>query len=365
MLRYAHNDGTHFGFSYSLEFLVFNQQTHLAKAWVYNSNLHKKIVILFRNSQVELGGLSMMDKKEIVAKIKNWAKELGFTNCGIAKAEFLEEEAKNLENWLTNKYNGEMHYMHNHFDMRLDPRLLVPDAKSVISLTYNYFTDQPQNSNAPKISKYAYGVDYHFVVKDKLQLLFQKIQDEYGEISGRCFVDSAPILEHAWAKRSGNGWIGKHSLLINKQQGSFFFLSEIILDLELEYDNHIATNHCGTCTACIDACPTNAIVDNKVVDGSKCISYLTIELKDAMPAAFQEKMDDWMFGCDVCQDVCPWNRFSKKHTEPLFEPKPALLNMERREWHELSQETFNEIFKKSAVKRTKYEGLKRNIQFLK
>ena len=303
-------------------------------------------------------------KEKHSIQIKQWATELGFSHCGIAKAEFLEEEAPKLEEWLKRSYQGEMHYMENHFDMRLDPRILVPDAKSVISLTYNYYTDQKQNEDAPKISRYAYGEDYHHVVKDKLKILLQHMQETIGDLNGRCFVDSAPVMERAWASKAGIGWIGKHSLLINKTQGSFFFLAEIIVDAELEYDAHFATDHCGTCTACMDACPTNAIVENKVLDGSKCISYFTIELKDAIPTSYKNKFDDWMFGCDICQEVCPWNRFSKQHNEPKFTPNAKLLAMNRREWQEITEDVFNELFKKSAVKRTKYEGLKRNILFL-
>ncbi len=303
-------------------------------------------------------------KEKHSIQIKQWATELGFSHCGIAKAEFLEEEAPKLEEWLKRSYQGEMHYMENHFDMRLDPRILVPDAKSVISLTYNYYTDQEQNEDAPKISRYAYGEDYHHVVKDKLKILLQHMQETIGDLNGRCFVDSAPVMERAWASKAGIGWIGKHSLLINKTQGSFFFLAEIIVDAELEYDAHFATDHCGTCTACMDACPTNAIVENKVLDGSKCISYFTIELKDAIPTSYKNKFDDWMFGCDICQEVCPWNRFSKQHNEPKFTPNAKLLAMNRREWQEITEDVFNELFKKSAVKRTKYEGLKRNILFL-
>ena len=306
----------------------------------------------------------MVNSQKPSTLIKQWATELGFTHCGIAKAEFLEEEAPKLEAWLKRSYQGEMHYMENHFDMRLDPRILVPGAKSVISLAYNYFTEEKQHDDAPKISKYAFGEDYHHVVKDKLFLLLQKMQQEMGEINGRCFVDSAPVLERVWANKAGIGWIGKHSLLITKQQGSFFFLAELIVDIELEYDIAFATDHCGTCTACIDACPTNAIVENKVVDGSKCISYFTIELKDAIPMQYKDKFDDWMFGCDICQDVCPWNRFSKKHNEAKFTPNKKLLSMNRKEWKEITKEVFNELFRYSAVKRTKYEGLKRNLEFL-
>lgn len=296
--------------------------------------------------------------------LKKWATELGFLHCGIAKATFLNEEAPLLETWLKNNYQGEMKYMENHFDMRLDPRLLVPNAKSVISLTYNYFTDAKQNETAPKISKYAYGEDYHFVVKDKLKELLNRLTNLIGAINGRCFVDSAPILERAWAKRAGIGWLGKHSLLINKKHGSFFFLAEIIVDVELLYDEPFQADHCGTCRACVDACPTEAILENNTIDGSKCISYFTIELKDQLPTTYKNKLDDWMFGCDICQDVCPWNRFSTLHTEEKFLPNDKLLNMNRQEWKDLSKEVFNEIFQKSAVKRTKYEGLKRNIEFL-
>ena len=306
----------------------------------------------------------LANKEKHSIQIKQWATELGFSHCGIAKAEFLEEEAPKLEEWLKRQYQGEMHYMENHFDMRLDPRILVPGAKSVISLTYNYFTEEKQNEDAPRISKYAYGEDYHHVVKDKLKILLRNMQQEIGDIHGRCFVDSAPVMERAWASKAGIGWVGKHSLLINKTQGSFFFLAEIIVDAELAYDAPFATDHCGTCTACMDACPTGAIVENKVVDGSKCISYFTIELKDAIPTSYKDKLDDWMFGCDICQDVCPWNRFSKVHKEPKFTPNPKLLAMNRREWQEITEDVFNELFHKSAVKRTKYEGLKRNLKFL-
>ena len=288
-------------------------------------------------------------------------------SCGISKAEFLEEEAPRLEQWLKQNMHGEMGYMENHFDKRLDPRLLVDGAKSVISLTLNYFPEevQSQDTDSPKISKYAYGRDYHFVIKDKLKQLLEFIGEEIGEVGGRAFVDSAPVLDRAWATRSGLGWIGKNSNLITKKVGSFFFIAELIVDLELEYDNPMTTDHCGSCTACIDACPTQAIVEPMVVDGSKCISYFTIELKGNIPAEFDGKLDDWMFGCDVCQDVCPWNRFSKPHNEPLFDPHPDLLKMSKKDWEEITEEVFREVFRKSAVKRTKYEGLKRNIEFLK
>ncbi|MDX8552476.1 tRNA epoxyqueuosine(34) reductase QueG [Tenacibaculum sp. 1B UA] len=307
-----------------------------------------------------------MNKKQQYSNfIKTQAKRLGFLGCGIAKTDFLEEEAPRLEQWLQNEYHGEMHYMENHFDKRLDPRLLVDGAKSVISLSYNYFPSEVQQEGSYKISKYAYGQDYHHIIKGKLRELLQLINDEIGEVSGRCFVDSAPVLERAWAKKSGLGWSGKHSLLIQKQQGSFFFLAELIIDLELEYDEPFKTDHCGSCTRCIDACPTQAILPNNTVDGSKCISYLTIELKDAIPSGFKGEMQDWMFGCDVCQDVCPWNRFSQPHEENLFTPQESLLQMTKRDWQELTQETFSKVFKKSAVKRTKFSGLLRNIDFLK
>ena len=297
--------------------------------------------------------------------IKAEAKRLGFMFCGIAKAEFLEEEAPRLEQWLKNNMHGEMQYMENHFDKRLDPRLLVDGAKSVISLGLNYYTEQLQaDPLAPKISKYAYGADYHHVIKEKLKQLLQFINENIGEVGGRAFVDSAPVLDKAWARKAGLGWIGKNTNLINKQLGSFFFLCELIVDLELEYDIEPTADHCGTCTRCIDACPTEAIVGPYVVDGSKCISYLTIELKNEIPAEFKGKMDNWMFGCDICQDVCPWNRFSVLHSQPAFTPHPDLLHLSATDLHEITEETFQKVFKNSAVKRTKFSGLKRNIEFL-
>lgn len=306
----------------------------------------------------------MIAKEKNTALIKAEAKRLGFLSCGISKADFLEEEAPRLEKWLNNNMHGEMQYMENHFDKRLDPRKLVEGSKSVISLLLNYFPSEIQNDSAPKISKYAYGTDYHFVIKDKLKQLLAFIEAEIGEVGGRAFVDSAPVLDKAWAAKSGLGWVGKNSNLLSKQVGSFFFIAELIVDLELEYDAPV-TDHCGSCTACIDACPTEAITEPYVVDGSKCISYFTIELKDQIPTAFLGKFDDWMFGCDVCQDVCPWNRFSKPHNEPLFNPNPELLSMTKKDWEEITQEVFSELFKKSPVKRTKFAGLKRNIEFLK
>ncbi|MFL0122072.1 tRNA epoxyqueuosine(34) reductase QueG [Tenacibaculum maritimum] len=307
----------------------------------------------------------MLKKEDYAQFIKEQAKRLGFLDCGIAKATFLEEEAFGLEQWLANGFHGEMHYMENHFDKRLDPRLLVDGAKSVISLSYNYYPPKVQKEDSYKISKYAYGEDYHQVIKTKLRELLSLIHDEIGEVLGRAFVDSAPVLERAWAKKTGLGWTGKNTLLIQKQQGSFFFLAELIIDLELAYDDPFVTDHCGRCTRCIDACPTNAILPNSTVDGSKCISYVTIELKDQIPASFKDKMEGWMFGCDICQDVCPWNRFSKAHSEPLFSPKEHLLEMTKRDWEEVTEETFRKVFKKSPVKRTKFSGLTRNIRFLK
>jgi len=296
--------------------------------------------------------------------IKAEAKRLGFLSCGISKAEFLEDEAPRLENWLHKNMHGEMSYMTNHFDKRLDPTLLVPDSKSVVSLLLNYFPEETQTNNTYKISKYAYGKDYHVVIKDKLRQLLNFIQDEIGEVHGRAFTDSAPVLDKAWAAKSGLGWIGKHSNLITKSNGSFYFIAELIIDLELDYD-YAVTDHCGNCTACIDACPTQAITEPYVVDGSKCISYFTIELKNEIPSDMKGKFNDWMFGCDICQDVCPWNRFSKTHKEPLFNPNQELLSMSKKDWEEITEEVFRKVFEKSAVKRTKYSGFIRNINFLK
>lgn len=296
--------------------------------------------------------------------IKKQAQELGFLSCGISQAAFLETEAPRLEQWLKNGHHGAMGYMERHFDKRLDPRKLVPGAQSVISLLFNYYTSKTQkDAEAPKISKYAYGTDYHFVLKQKLKTFFQLMQKQFGAIEGRVFVDSAPVMDKAWAVKSGLGWLGKNTNVIAPREGSFFFICEIITDLELDYDAPM-TDHCGTCTACIDACPTEALTPYQI-DGSKCISYFTIELKDALPDSIRGKMDNWMFGCDVCQTVCPWNRFSKSHNEPQFEPHPDLLEMRAQDWEELTQETFKTVFKSSAVKRTKFEGLKRNISFLK
>ncbi|MDB5157742.1 MAG: epoxyqueuosine reductase [Mucilaginibacter sp.] len=298
--------------------------------------------------------------------IKAEAKKLGFLFCGIAKAEFLEHEAPRLEAWLNKGMHGEMQYMENYFDKRLDPRLLVDGAKSVISLGLNYYTDNTQTDpSAPKISKYAYGQDYHTVIKSKLKQLLAILNEKIGEIGGRAFVDSAPVLDKAWAKKAGLGWIGKNTNLINQKTGSFFFLAELIVDIELEYDIEPTADHCGTCTRCIDACPTDAIVGPYVVDGSRCISYLTIELKNEIPQEFKGKMDNWMFGCDICQDVCPWNKFSVLNNEPAFDPHPELLDLNSNDLREITEDVFQKVFKNSAVKRTKFNGLKRNIEFLK
>lgn len=296
--------------------------------------------------------------------IKSEAQRLGFLACGISKSGFLEDEAPRLENWLNQNRHGQMAYMENHFDKRLNPNLLVDDAKSVVTLLLNYYPSETQIQDTYKISKYAYGKDYHHVIKEKLKELLSSIQEHIGEVSGRAFVDSAPVLDKAWAVKSGLGWMGKNSNVLTKTIGSFYFIAELILDLELEHD-HATTDHCGTCTACIDTCPTEAIVAPYVVDGSKCISYFTIELKENIPFELKGKFDDWAFGCDVCQDVCPWNKFSKSHNEPLFNPNPDLLSLTKKDWQEITEETFQKVFQNSAVKRTKFEGLQRNINFLK
>ena len=297
--------------------------------------------------------------------IRDEATRLGFDFTGFARAERLDDEARRLETWLHQGAHGKMAYMENHFDLRIDPTLLVPGAKTVICLMFNYATDQiPEAPDTPRISRYAYGQDYHHVVKDRLKALLQYIQDEIGEVNGRCFVDSAPIMEREWARRAGLGWNGRNTLTIHPKQGSYFFLAEIICDLPLLYNDPIK-DYCGTCRRCIDACPTQAIApEGYFLDASKCISYLTIELHEAIPETFKDQMDGWIFGCDVCQEVCPWNRFSKQHQEPAFDPHPELLSMSREDWLELTEETFGRIFKKSAVKRTKYSGLKRNIGFV-
>lgn len=306
-----------------------------------------------------------MNSSKHTTLIKAEAKRLGFDYIGISKADFLEEDAPRLENWLNNNMHGQMSYMQNYFDKRLDPRLLVPGAKSVISLLLNYYPSEKQTDDtAPKISKYAYGKDYHLVIKEKLNLLLEFIKENIGEVDGRVFVDSAPVLDKAWAKKGGLGWIGKNSNLINKSSGSFYFIAELIVDLDLEYDGAVK-DYCGTCTKCIDECPTDAIVSPYVVDGSKCISYFTIELKENIPNDVKGKFNNWMFGCDICQDVCPWNSFSKPHNEPHFQANAELLGMKKQDWEELTEETFKRVFKDSAVKRTKFAGLKRNIGFLK
>ena len=310
-------------------------------------------------------GATLHKAQQRSGRVKTLARECGFEFCGISKAGFLEDEAPRLEDWLNRNRHGKMTYMENYFDKRLDPTLLVPGSKSVISLLLNYYTDQKQHDpEAPKISKYAYGEDYHTVIKTKLADLLEKLRTEFGDIAARIFTDSAPVLEKTWAEKSGLGWVGKHSNLINKQQGSFFFIAEIICDLELDPDGAIK-DYCGTCTRCIDACPTNAIAEPYKVDGSKCISYFTIELRDEIiPKEFNKKFENWMFGCDICQDVCPWNRFSKPHQTPAFLPDTALLDYSKKDWEELTEDVFRELFRRSPVKRTKYEGLKRNIKFL-
>ncbi len=309
----------------------------------------------------------MASPEKYATIVKSRARELGFDHCGIAEAKFLEKEAPKLEDWLKRNYHGKMAYMANHFDKRLDPRKLVEGAKSVVSLIYNYFPQEklPENRENLKIAKYAYGKDYHFVVKDKLKKLLILLKEDIGEFGGRAFVDSAPVMERQWAQRAGLGWQGKNSLLLNRQMGSFFFLAELIVDLPLAPDPPFSGDYCGTCTKCLDACPTDAIPQSGVVDGSRCISYFTIELKEELPKEMKGKFENWMFGCDICQDVCPWNRFSKPHREPEFNPNPLMKEMDNADWEELTRETFGKIFQKSALKRTKWEGLKRNIRFLK
>ncbi len=306
----------------------------------------------------------MKNAPQYTARIKQMAKELGFEFCGISQATFLEEEAPRLERWLNQNQHGQMGYMANHFDKRLDPRKLVEGAKSVISLLLNYFPEQEiPSKNNYKISKYAYGEDYHFVFKDKLKTLLQAIRKEVGDVNGRAFVDSAPVMDKVWAAKSGLGWIGKHSNLLNRKMGSFFFIGELILDLELVYDSPVG-DYCGTCTRCIDACPTDAIESPHVVNGSKCISYFTIELKESIPQEVKGKFEDWIFGCDICQDVCPWNRFSSPHHTPDFRPHEALKTFTKNDWQEITEDVFKEIFRKSPLKRTKFKGLQRNIQFI-
>jgi epoxyqueuosine reductase len=298
--------------------------------------------------------------------IKLKAAELGFDFCGISRAAFLEEEAPRLEKWLNRNHQGQMGYMANHFDKRLDPRKLVDGARCVISVLLNYYPKEtlPEGADDLKISKYAYGTDYHFVLKDKLKALLSAIRDEIGDVDGRIFVDSAPVMDKSWAAKSGLGWVGRHSNLLNRDMGSFFFIGEIICDLDLAYDGAIK-DYCGTCTRCIDACPTDAIIEPYVVDGSRCISYYTIELKEAIPDDVKGKFNNWIFGCDICQDVCPWNRFSKPNTTAELSLPPELEALTKNDWVELTEEIFNELFRTSPIKRTKYSGLKRNIEFVK
>ena len=307
----------------------------------------------------------MSNLQKHTAFIKSLAAEHGFDYCGIAKAQLLDDDARRLESWLSKGMHGSMQYMENHFDLRIDPSKLVPGAQSIITLLLNYFPEQQQSASAPKISKYAFGKDYHEVIRSKLKLFLQQIKEQVGEVHGRGFVDSAPVLERAWARKAGIGWIGKNGNLINKQSGSFFFIATLIVDLELMYDGAFAKDYCGTCTKCIDNCPTDAIMPDKVIDGSKCISYFTIELKDALiPDNMKGKFDNWMFGCDVCQDVCPWNRFSIPNNEIEFTPIQEILNFSTNDWEELTEESFKIIFANSALKRSKFSGLKRNLKFI-
>jgi epoxyqueuosine reductase len=306
-----------------------------------------------------------MSRSQISTQIREIASRLGFDQVGFARAERMDPEAERLEQWLNKGYHGKMSYMENHFEKRVDPTLLVPGAKSVISLVFNYFPEQLQHDpEAPKIARYAYGEDYHKVLKDKLFTMLDEMRAKWGDIQGRCFVDSAPVMERDWAKRSGLGWIGRNTLLIHPKRGSYYFLTELIVDLELEYD-HPIKDYCGTCTKCVEACPTDAFVgEGYLLDASKCISYLTIELKEAIPQEFSGKMENWAFGCDICQEVCPWNRFSTPHKESAFQPVEPLLDLSKEEWQEITEEVFNPLFKKSAVQRTGYEGLKRNLRFI-
>ena len=301
-------------------------------------------------------------KKNYSDFIKNKSIELGFISCGISKSGFLENEIGRFESWLKNNYHGKMSYMERNFDKRMDTRKLVDGSKSVISLLFNYYPSKEINNNSFKISKYAYGNDYHFIIKDKLKTLLSSMRNEIGEIDGRVFVDSAPIMEKAWAKKSGLGWIGKNTNLISKKTGSFFFIAEIIVDLELEYDNEV-TDHCGSCTACLDACPTDALYEPYKIDASKCISYFTIELKEQFPNDLKKDFNDWIFGCDICQDVCPWNKFSRPNEEPLLSPLKEINQYSKKDWLELTDEVFKVVFKGSPIERTKFNGLKRNIQY--
>ena len=297
--------------------------------------------------------------------LKQLAKQLGFDHCGIAKAVQLDADAKRLENWLAKGMQGKMQYMENHFDLRIDPQKLVPGAKSVITLLKNYYPAAAQQPGTPYIAKYAWGKDYHELIRNQLRQYMHEAQTEIGQFSGRGFVDSAPVLERSWAQKSGLGWIGKNGNLIHKQQGSFFFIATLIIDLELVYDDPYAKDYCGSCNKCISSCPTEAIEPNKVINGSKCISYFTIELKDALiPDNMKGRFDNWMFGCDICQDVCPWNRFSKPHQEPGFTPVPEILNLRHADWEEMTEVQFKQIFKESPLKRSKYAGIRRNLHFI-
>lgn len=307
----------------------------------------------------------MLTKEKYTHSIKSLSKQLGFDACGIAKAEVLTEDANRLERWLHKGFNGKMKYMENYFEQRINPKLLVPGAKSVITLIKNYFPSQQQKSSSPKISKYAFGKDYHSVIKNKLKEFLFLLNEQIGNINGRGFVDSAPVLERAWATKSGLGWIGKNGNLITKHNGSFFFIATLIVDIELNYDDVFAKDFCGSCTRCIDSCPTQAILPGKIINGSKCISYFTIELKDLLiPQEMKNKFDGWIFGCDVCQDVCPWNRFSKPHNEPEFTPISEILNFSTKEWQQISEENFNKFFKHSPLKRAKWSGIQRNLKFI-
>lgn len=308
----------------------------------------------------------MLPSEKNTQLIKQEAERLGFNSCGIAKAVQLDDDAVRLEQWLAKGHNGGMQYMENHFDLRIDPRKLVPGARSVITLLLNYYPAQQQLPDAPKIAKYAYGTDYHYVIRGKLNELLNYINENIGAVTGRGFVDSAPVLERSWAVRSGLGWVGKNGNVLTKNAGSFFFIATLITDLDLIEDSPFITDHCGTCTRCIDECPTQAIVSPTEIDAGKCISYLTIELKDALiPSEFHGKMDGWMFGCDICQDICPWNRFSKENTEPYFTPIPEILNLSLREWETITEEKFNRIFKNSPLKRAKWKGIQRNIRAIR
>lgn len=308
----------------------------------------------------------MSTKQNHTSLIKSFASKLGFDFCGIAKAQILDDDAKRLESWLNKGMHGSMQYMENYFDLRIDPSKLMPGAKSVITLMLNYYPEKQQALKAPKISKYAFGNDYHKVIRTKLKLFLQQIKEQIGDVHGRGFVDSAPVLERAWAQKAGIGWVGKNGNLINKQSGSFFFIATLIVDLDLNYDSEFVKDYCGTCTKCIDSCPTDAILPDKVVDGSKCISYFTIELKDALiPDSMKGKFDNWMFGCDLCQDVCPWNRFSSPNKEIQFTPIPEILNLSTADWEDMTEDSFKSIFKNSPLKRSKFDGIKRNLNFIK